>query len=73
MAAAPAYFCALGLSAVGVAASLAGRTAGRSPAWRLLAGGSLVPMAASLKICWDLIFHFLKAELDRLGCPGLWR
>ena len=33
----------------------------------------LIPMGVSLKICWDLIFHFLKAELDRLGCPGVWR
>ena len=29
-----------------------------------------VPMTVSLKICWDLIFRFLKDELDRLGCPG---
>jgi len=37
----------------------------------LTVAGILVPMAVSLKICWDLIFHFLKAELDRLECSGL--
>jgi hypothetical protein len=29
----------------------------------------MVTVLHSLKVCWDLIFHFLKAELDRMECP----
>ena len=67
MAAAASYFGVLGLAFAGVVASVAQRLPREQNG---LAGAAvLVPMAASLKICWDLIFEFLKAELDRLECP----
>ena len=67
MAAAASYFGVLGLAFAGVVTSVAQRLPREQNG---LAGAAvLVPMAASLKICWDLIFEFLKAELDRLECP----
>ena len=66
---AAAYFGVLGLAFAGVAASASRRLASGMAAGILTGGAVLVAMAVSLKICWDLIFEFLKAELDRLECP----